>query len=79
MLLIGVAGGCLQSLAVLQKAPAVPKVDLTVQTVLQGGDAAVQGVLVSPAVVNAQLSSHSHVKKACTIHLLHCLHWARSI
>ena len=54
MLLTGVGDGCLQSLAVLQKAPAVPKVNLAVQTFLQGGDTAVQGVLVTPAAMNAR-------------------------
>ena len=49
--------GCLQSLAVLQEAPAVPKVNLTVQTLFQGSDTAEQGVLLAPAAMNAQGSS----------------------
>ena len=57
MLLAGVGHGCLQFLAVLQKAPPVPKVDFTVQALLQGGDTAVQGVLLTPAATNAQGSS----------------------
>ena len=61
-MLIGLGDGCLQSLAVLQKAPAIPKVDLSVQTLLQGDNAAVQGVLLAPAAMSARGSSQPGVK-----------------
>lgn len=52
MVLVGEGHRCLQSVAVLQQAPAVPKVDLAAQLLLYSGDAAVQGVLFSPAVTS---------------------------